>query len=244
MRRLNRLVMMKNSTTFYFKKFGRNLVISFGLLAILLWSSCGKNEAISTEGTSYMTIINASPGLATYNIYLNSSKMNSAALPLGGTVPYAQVLSNTYDLKFTTAVNTESLLTKSIVLAENSNYSYFLIGVPGQLDLISFKDNLSVASEKASLRFINLSPDAPALDLAIKEKSNLISNQAYKQANEFLQVEPGTFDLDIKDKSTGSVKTTLNVTLVAGRYYTIIVRGMVNPSEIQQPLAAQLITNL
>lgn len=235
---------MKNSTTFYLKKFSRNLLISFGLLAILLWSSCGKNEVPSTESTSYMTIINASPSPATYNVYLNNSKVSNAALPFGGTIPYAQILSNTYDLKFTSAGSAESLLSKNIILAEYTNYSYFLIGVTGQLDLISFKDNLSVRSEKASLRFINLSPDAPSLDLAIKDKSNIVSNQTYKQANEFLQIEPGTFDLDIKEKSTGSVKTTLNVTLAAGRYYTIFVKGMVNPSGVQQTLAAQLITNL
>ena len=227
-------------TTKNFKKSSQILVLSLALLAV----SCSKDDDPGTAA-GYLSIINASPSLATYNVYLNNDIMNAAALPLGGTIAYTPIAAGTYDLKFTTASNTESLLTRSITLNDSTTSSYFLIGKSGALDLLKVTDHISSGSLKAAVRFINLSPDAPALDLTINGAAIVINNQFYKQASDFVAIDPGTYNFDIKARATGDVKTTLNgVTMAAGGYYTIFVRGMEIPGDTEHPLAAQLFTNL
>jgi hypothetical protein len=176
---------------------------------------------------------------------LDDVKLNTAALPLGGTIPYVQVKSATYASKFTSASTTESLLSKSISLSSNGVYTYFLTGQAGKLEGILVKDEIAGVTTQAAIRFINMSPDAAAFDLVVKDGATVVANQFYKSVSAFVALAPAKYTLNVVDKSTGEVKTTLtDVTITAGKYYSVLVRGMVKPGNTDHPLAAQLIVNL
>lgn len=220
-------------------------LFSFLLLFSLIGLSSCKNEddAILPDAT-YIRFINASPTLGTYNIYFADKMVNTAAIPFGGTVSYALYTAGNYTVKYTTATNIESVLTKQITLGASQIQSAYLIDKGAKMDLLLVVDDASVTSTtKAFVKFINLSPDAPALSLDIKAGANLVKDKTYKLGSPFIQIDPKTYDFDIKD-ANGVVKTTLTgVEMVAGRYYTIISRGMLNPDTNDQPFSAQSIIN-
>ena len=215
------------------------------LFSLLVLSAC-KKEEINAPDASYIRFINASPTLGTYNVFLDDRMVNTGALPFGGTISYAAYIFGNHTVKYTTASSAQSVLTKPIVLTANQIHSAYLIDKDAKLDLLLVVDDASVTSTtKAFVKFINLSPDAPALNLDVKEGANLIKDKTYKTGSAFIQVDPKTYDFDIKDAATGVVKTTLTgVEMAAGRYYTIISRGMLNPGATDQPLSAQSIINL
>ncbi|RZL49396.1 MAG: DUF4397 domain-containing protein [Pedobacter sp.] len=219
--------------------------LCFAILAIcsVVFSSCKKTEE-DTNAYTAITVINASPTAATYDVYLGSTKLNSAALPMGGTVPYSQRLAGNYDLKFTTSGRSESLLTKNINLGQNTFYSFYLVGRPNAFEGIFVSDDLSSVSViNAFVRFINLSPDAPALDLNVTGGSALATKQAYKGSSSFVAIAAGTYSFDVKDNATSAIKASLTgVNLVANGHYTIITRGLVTPTASGElPLGAQVI---
>jgi hypothetical protein len=50
--------------------------------------------------------------------------------------------------------------------------------------------------------------------------------------------------LQIKDAATGTVRATLtDIDISAGRYYTIIARGLLSPGTNDQPFSGQSIIN-
>lgn len=229
---------MKNFTPFNLKFFP---LFIFAVLTVL--TSCKKEETDTT--ISYLRVVNASPSLATYNAYFNGTMVNSAALPFGGSASYSSYTPGSYSLKFTTASNVESLLTKTVTLGVNTYYSTYLINKPAALDIYTIADDLSItATDKAYVRFINLSPDAPALDLAkTSATTSLATNKAYKTASGFTTVDAGTYTLDAKETSTGTVKTTsASTTFVAGYHYDVICGGLVTPAnDTERPLSLQVI---
>jgi hypothetical protein len=220
------------------------LKIYFSLILICLATliSCKKSTDENPEVANF-SVVNASPTLSTYDVYLGDLKISTAALPFGGSIKYGQSLAGNQSIKFTTAGRSESLLTKSISLIQNAFQTYYLIDKPGSLDGLLVADDLSATStDKAFIRFINLSPDAPALDLSITNGNSLITNKAYKATSGFITITAGTYSFDLKD-SGGAVKTTVsdNV-LVAGAHYTIISRGLINPANSSEhPLGIQVI---
>lgn len=228
---------------FTFKKTG------FILLALAVFStiltSCGKTEVADTT-ISYVRVVNGSPGLATYNVYLSGNIINAAALPFLGSTSYTSRSSGSYNLRFTSASSTETLFTKDITLNPSTNYSYYLVNKPGQLDGILIRDDVSVSSaDKAYIRFVNLSPDAPALDLTkTGTATSLIANKTYKTASDYITIDAGTISLDVKDTSTGAVKITkTDVALAAGMHYDIICGGLVTPSnDTEKALTLQILT--
>lgn len=222
-----------------------SLIYSTILLCVLSLNSCTKD--VVTTGTAYLSMVNTSPTLGTYNFYCDGTKLNTAAVPFGGTTAYVNYTSGEHTAKFTTETGSESLLTKSVSLAENGVYSLFLIERPEKLDALLIQDVMTVVStEQAFIRFINLSPDAPVLDLAITGATDkIVSGKSYKGASDFQAISPATYSFDIRESSAGIVKTTLvAVTLTAGKYYTVISRGVLNVGEIDQPFSGQVITNL
>jgi hypothetical protein len=230
---------MKNFTKFHFKS-----ITLFVLIAFTAITSCKKTETADPT-ISYLRIINASPSLATYNAYFNGNMVNSAALPFGGAVNYVSYVAEAYSLKFTTASSTESLLTKTITLNASTYYSSYLINKPAALDVYTISDDLSIPStDKAYIRFINLSPDAPALDLAKTTATTmLVTNKAYKNASGFVAVDAGTYTLDAKETSSGAVKaTSVSTSFTAGYHYDIICGGLAAPAnDTERPLSLQVI---
>ncbi|SER73945.1 DUF4397 domain-containing protein [Pedobacter rhizosphaerae] len=229
---------MKNSTLKNFK------FLSLTLMFLITLSACKKDEVSTT--ISYLRTVNASPTLATYNIYLNGSVINSAAIPYAGSVAYTAREAGSYSLKFTTASSTENLLTKTVSLSPNMYQSFFLINKGTSLDGLTVSDDLSVpATDKAYIRFINLSPDAPAMDL-IKNGATtaLFTNKTYKTATAFVQVDAGSYTLDAKETSGGAVKASLTgFTFVAGYHYDVIYGGLVTPADdTQRPVNLQAVT--
>jgi hypothetical protein len=233
---------MKNSTS--------NLrtppfIFSTILLCMLCLNSCTKD--VATTATAYLSMVNTSPTLGTYHFYFDGTKLNTAAMPFGGTIAYANYTAGDHTAKFTTESASESLLTKTISLDGDGVYSLYLIERPEKLDALLVRDVMTVASTtQAFIRFINLSPDAPALDLTVSGGTDkIVSGKSYKAASDFQAINPNTYSFDIKDSNMGAIKTTLSeVTITAGKYYTIISRGVLNVGETDQPFSAQLITNL
>ncbi|MBC6108848.1 DUF4397 domain-containing protein [Pedobacter sp. CCM 8938] len=202
------------------------------ILIALAFTSCKKEDTVDPT-LSALRVINASPSSATYNVYLDGSLINAAELPFAGSLSYVQKTAGTYSLKFTTGSSVESLLTKSINMNQSVYQSFFLINKPGALDGLYVTDDLNVPSaDKAYIRFVNLSPDAPALDLAKTGATTaLITNKAFKVASSFISIDPGTYSFDAKDTSTGLIKTTLSsTTFVAGYHYDVICGGLISPA--------------
>lgn len=201
------------------------------ILIALAFTSCKKEDTVDPT-LSALRVINTSPSLATYNIYLDGSLINAAELPFAGSLSYVQKTAGTYNLKFTTGSSVESLFTKSINMSQSVYQSFYLINKPGALDGLYVTDDLNVPSaDKAYIRFINLSPDAPALDLSKTGATTLIANKAFKVASSFISIDPGTYSFDAKDTSTGLTKTSLSSTaFVAGYHYDIICIGLISPA--------------
>jgi hypothetical protein len=231
-------------TTLRSKNTGRFAALVLLSLAALSLNSCAKKEEAAPK-VSGLSVINASPTLATYNIYLNDAKVNTAALPFLGRISYFQISPGANSIKFTTASSTESQFTNAITLEQDKAYSYFLINKASSLDGLMITDDLNTTnSDKALVRFINLVPDAGSLALAQTGSSELVSAQAYKAYSTFAPVDAKTYSLDLKDPATGSVVKTLgSVVLSAGSVYTIMAAGVLSPSDTEQPVRLQVITN-
>ncbi|SOD20066.1 DUF4397 domain-containing protein [Pedobacter xixiisoli] len=231
--------------TTYTKFSFKTLYSIFAIAIVALASACGKNDTQVTEYGS-LSIYNASPSTATHDVYLNGSKLNSAALPYAGGVKYTQLTAGTYESKFTIASETASVYTKTGIAVGNNTFStLYLTGNTGSFDGVLVTDDFGTpAADKAYVRFINLSPDATALDLRIKDATtNLASNQAFKKNSAFAAVDAGAKVFEIKETSASTAKTTVEHTLVNGKFYTIIAGGKFNPGNNERTFNGQVITH-
>lgn len=231
------------SVTRNFRKLGALTLLSIGTL---LMQSCSKDEVPQQE-VAFLNITNTSPTTGTFNVYVDQTRINTqGAVDFGGTSGYMRLTTGNHSIKFTTASSIESLITKNVTLEANTINSLFLIDKGANLDFLTTKDELgSVTSTKAFVRFINLSPNSPALDLAVKDGAVLISDKAYKASSAFTEVEAKAYVFQIKDKATGTTfKVDLeSIDLKAGKSYTVIATGLQPATETERAFGGKIIIN-
>lgn len=229
--------------TTYTKLSFKTLYALLAIAAVTLVAACGKSdETVSNYGS--LSIYNASPTLATYDVYVNDLKLNTVALPYAGGVKYTQLTEGSYTVKYTVATETGSVYTKTgISVGNNSVSTLYLAGTAGNFDGVLTSDEFSAtSSDKAYVRLINLSPDAPALDLAFKDAtSTLATNKAYKTYSGFTAVDPGAKTFEIKQTGTTTVKASVDRTLVKGSFYTIIAGGKITPAANERAFNGQVV---
>ncbi len=82
-------------------------------------------------------------------------------------------------------------------------------------------------------RIVHASPDAPAVDVAVTGGDVIFLNAVFPQATEDLEVEGGTFDLEVRPSGTTDVVLPLpGVTFEAGMVYSVYAIGLVGDDSL------------
>ncbi|MBB2150121.1 DUF4397 domain-containing protein [Pedobacter gandavensis] len=198
----------------------------------VVFSACKKKyndiEPIELAG---LTIVNASPDIKEYDFIIGNQKANSKEVfKYGVKIGYLGLYPGTSGIGLVEVGKTNFLLTKNELYQSGKFYSTFLVDTGSKRAFFTINDKLDSikVNEKAKVRFINLSPNADALDLAITgSATEIATNKVFKQFSVFTDVEPGeSVALELKDNATKVVKATLPpMKLEKGKFYTVWAKG-------------------
>lgn len=199
-------------------------------LSVALTACSKRNNDIEPISAAGLSIINASPDNQELDFVIGNQRVNDEAFKFGSKLGYFALYPGISSLNLTLRGKTEFILSKQQVFESNKFYSVFVVGTGTTREFLTVQDKLeSTATDKANVRFINLSPDAAALDLTLTgSATELASKKAFKETSDFIAVDAGdNVSFDIKDDATKAVKATLSsVKLEKGKFYTIWAKGL------------------
>ncbi|MEY9870407.1 hypothetical protein ABIE66_005913 [Peribacillus sp. B2I2] len=79
------------------------------------------------------------------------------------------------------------------------------------------------------MKFIHLSPDAPAVDVAVKNGDILFNNVSFLEDTKNINVSPGRADLEVRITGTDNIVLTIpNLQFKADTTHTIFAVGFAN----------------
>ena len=205
----------------------------FAVSAIVSLSACVKDEPVTptpAEEKGKVMVIHASPNAPAVDVLVDDAKVLTA-VPFGTASTYLSVKAGSRNIKVNATGTTSSVINASVPVAKDKNYSIFAGNVLASITPLVFEDNLATpASGKAHIRVIHLSPDAPAVDVAVTGGAVLIPNLAFKQGTAFTPLPAATYNLELRVAGTTTVALTIpNVALAAGKIYTVYAKGYLTP---------------
>ena len=103
-----------------------------------------------------------------------------------------------------------------------------------------YTDDRNPSADRAEVRFIHASPDAPAVDVAqaFTGAHSLFSGVSFRESTIYAGLEPGTFDLDVKVAGTDNVALSVtDLTLKAATNYTVFATGFVEDGSLEAVVA-------
>ncbi|MCM3737452.1 DUF4397 domain-containing protein [Bacillus cytotoxicus] len=179
---------------------------------------------------SYVRILHASPDSSAIDIVINGQKVVKN-ISFKQYSPYLSLIQGQYRVDIVPAGEETPIFSALAPVIGNHAYTLAAAGNIEKLQLLYLTDNTPLPFGQAKIRFVHLSPDAPQVDVALKDGENLFEKVIFKQATDYLQVSPGVADIEISAAGTKDVILTIpEVKIEANKIYTMVALGYVNKS--------------
>jgi len=205
------------------------LPVIFVLLLLTVAISCKKNDDIIADQdrrTANLVVVNAS--LNVLNYYRNGTRVNntSSLYPLGST-GYIGVPVGERNYEFKKDGNPNVLFGLPLTLDSGMVYSLYVAGETNADTFTSIDTLVADKDGKAMVRFVNASPGAGTLDLAVGDTVRF-RTRAYKTTTVFLPVGPGRKRIRVYQPGSAAAVIDETRILQANRVYTLFTSGQLN----------------
>lgn len=220
-----------------------SLVVLAAVAALSLVGCGDESSPTAPAAKARVMAIHASPDAPAVDLLVDGAVAGSG-LAFPNNTPYLEVPAGTRNVKVNVGGTTTTVINANVAVSGGASYSVFANGPVSSIGALVITDDLTApAAGKAHVRFVHLSPDAPAVDVAVTGGPVLFADKSFQQYSAFTPVNAGTYDLEVRLAGTSTVVLPLpGITLQAGKIYTVFARGFVGGSGAQA-LGAQIIVN-
>lgn len=200
--------------------------------SLLLLGSCNVDDDYTyyypSNNIALGIIANASPDSDGLFFYADQNDINQNPLEYTNAAGYYNFYlgDRTFSIQDSDG---HELTTLDKTLTAGDFFTLFAVNNLDAIELIAYDDLLEYpAVNHAGIRFINLSPDAPAINVAT-ETDDLATALEFKQATEFMEIPAGTYNITYTDDNDTTLYTDVDMVFTAGKIYTIYTKGYVTP---------------
>lgn len=210
---------------------------SLAILATLMLGLLAAFPSAGAAANAMIRVVHASPDAPAVDVYLNGQRAIANLKFTEGTT-YASVPAGSYKVQVFpagTGPSGTAVIDATLDLKGGTAYTVAAVNVVAKIEPIVVTDDLTMpAAGKAHVRVIHASPDAPAVDVAVKGGPVPFRNAPFKAATPYTPVDAGSYQFEIRPTgTTQAVLTTDPVNLAAGRIYTIFAMGLVGNNTLQ-----------
>jgi hypothetical protein len=224
----------------------RRILPLLGLAALIPFAAgCSKDDdnPMAPVLTSSVMAVHASPDAPAVDLLVDNA-VAGTNLAFPNNTGYLTVNAGLRSIKVNAAGTATTVIDADLDFPAGTSTTVFAVDSLSKISAVVLSDDLTApASGKAHVRFVHLSPDAPAVDVGVQGGAVVFGNKAFKEFTAFTPLDAGTYDLEVRLAGTSTVVLPLpGISLTAGKIYTVFARGFVGGAGAQA-LGAQIIVN-
>lgn len=215
--------------------------------ASIFFSSCNKDEENTTPAKTLakVMVVHASPNAPAVDLLVDDTKVNTTGLGFPNNTGYLDITAGKRNIKVNPTGTMTSVIAADLDFTKDMNYTIFAVDSVSKISALVLTDDLTApAAGKAHVRFVHLSPDAPAVDVAVASSGAVVfGNKKFKEYTNYTPLDAGDYNLDVRVAGTTTVALVLpKITLEAGKIYTVFAKGFLGATGVQA-LGAEIIVN-
>lgn len=187
---------------------------------------------------SRVRILHASPDAPPVDIYVNDQKVITNLAFINFT-EYLSLKPNTYNIKiYPTEKKSKPVLEQNLNIPPRSSITIAAIGKLKNLNLLEIPDEKNTSPDTAQVRFIHLSPNAPAVDVRLADGTTLFSDKKFKDISKYIPVTPKTYTLKVYPTKKSQKVLEIKNLVLSNFAYTIYAIGLVGKEPPLQSLTS------
>ncbi|SFR80619.1 DUF4397 domain-containing protein [Anaeromicropila populeti] len=179
---------------------------------------------------NYVRIMHAVPDAPGVDIYANN-RLIVENIAFGEYTPYLSIPDGEYNITiFPTGTNTTPVLNKILNAENDVMLTLVAAGTLDEIGLYAISDKEdSSKMNQAMVRFVHLSPDAPAVDITLPDGTVVFGNVSFMEMTHYMEVMPMDYTLQVRAAGTSDVVLTVpGLTLMPNQNYTVYAIGFLN----------------
>ncbi|WP_406686885.1 DUF4397 domain-containing protein [Rossellomorea vietnamensis] len=178
---------------------------------------------------SYVRVLHAVPDAPNVDVYVNGNRV-LRDVAFKDVSDYLTLPAGKYHIDvYPAGTSVTTVISKKVKIDPGKIYTLAAVGTLNKMQLLPYLDEPTVPSGETKVKFIHLSPDAPAVDIAVKGGDVIFPDISFKQATDYLGLMPMTVNLEARVAgSKNSVLSVPNVKLSPNQAYTIVAVGLAN----------------
>lgn len=205
------------------------LVTSFLIVASAFSAFARGNEA-------RVRVVHASPDAPAVDVLVEGAPA-FLGVAFGEITDYAKLPAGLYDVQVVPAGATSPAVidltgSNAVNLFYNRSYTAVALNTLAKIEPLLLEDDARPSPIPfARVRFVHASPDAPAVDIAVKNGPVLFHSIPFKGVGNYVEVPSGTYDLEVRPAGTSVVALALSgVKLEGGTTYSVFATGLLSGS--------------
>jgi len=210
----------------------KNFILTLAVtIAAFTFVGCDDEEETPMQpvpSNSSAMVIHTSPDAPGVDILVDNAVAGTNLTYLQNT-DYLTLTSGTRNIKVNVTGTSTTVIQGDINFVKDKAYSIFAVNSVANIEPLVLEDNLATpASGKVHVRFIHLSPDAPAVDITLADGTVVFGNISFKGFTAFTPLDGGSYNLQVRLAGTTTVVLDLgSVPLPTGKILTVYARGFV-----------------
>jgi len=191
---------------------------------------------------SAVRALNAVPGSEQLDVFLDQNKLNfddgtwqDESFAYTDTLPYKNAWPNNRVVSIVDPVDypdAKPLVQETVNFIPGKFYSLYVVGYDDMEVMYTEDDLSSPAAGKAKIRFVHLSPDAPALDFEVSTGDGeplRIDGKVFKEITAFAAVDGGVaYTVNFVERDSETLLHSFEFMPKAGMIYTVWVSGLID----------------
>jgi hypothetical protein len=205
-------------------------ILGFALLAIMaggLWGcSDDDDDSPAPAATAEVRVAHLSPNAPNVDVWVDGDKVLSN-VPFQVVSGYLELSAGSHRIVVVQAnTTTPSVIDANVTVEGGKSYTVAATGLLAGLQPLVLEDDRVPASGQAKVRFVHASPDAPAVDVAVRNGAVIFPNVSFRGFDGYDVVAPASYNLDVRLAGQATVALPVNnVAFEAGRNYTVFAVG-------------------
>lgn len=206
-------------------------------------NNVGNTFADLSAGVAAVNVVHASPNAPAVNVFVDGMQANTTELTYPNSTDYLPIPAGDRTIAVTPTGSTTPVIESTVNFDRDKAYTVFAINNVASIEALVLEDEMTPPAEgQANVRFVHLSPNAPAVDVTTEDGNVLFGDYEFREASQFESLDAGTYNLQVRQAGTSTVVLTLPLTLEAGQTYTVFARGLVGGTG-QQALGGEVQVN-
>ena len=142
---------------------------------------------------------------------------------------YLPIPAGDYNIQvYPTGETQNPVINTNVYVPENTIHTVAAIGTLPNISLFPIPEAEAYSSsDRACLRFVHLSPNAPSVDIALPDGTVILNNVSYMDITNYVCVPAGTYAFNVNLTGTDNVALSLkNIRLDPDTFYTVYAVGL------------------